>query len=279
MTMSAFSRMTLRTMFPRTITPARPRGTCQPKKLAGALSMIAALFVALPTLAAPPAPAPVETRAHVFTLEHRSATEAAALVRSMLTGRGTLEEQPRGNTLVVRDTPQVVSKVAAVLADFDQPLRDVRLDIKIVRAGPKTRSVVSPPVPVTGEDYVATLPPEQLAKLQKLLRYEEYRVLAEAGVTSRESESVTYTLGDDYDVSFKLGAVVGDRKIRLEGFRVEKRIASTNKARQLKPKELYHATFNLWLDRPFMLVLTQDESRQEALLIAISAHPEAATVE
>ncbi len=240
------------------------------------LSIVAALWVALPAFAAPP----TQTRAHVFTLEHRSTTEAAELVRSLLSTSGTLEEQPRGNTLVVRDTPNVVSKVAAILADFDQPLRDVRLEIKVVRAGPKSRSVVSPPVAHSGESkYVAELPKEQLAKLQELLRYEEYRVLAEAGVTSREGEAVDYTLGDDYDVSFKVGTVVGDRRLKLEGFRIQKRIHSTNKARQLRPKDLYHATFNIWLDKPFMLVLAHDERRKEALLIAISAHPEAATVE
>ena len=41
-----------------------------------------------------------------------------------------------------------------------------------------------------------------------------------------------------------------------------------------RAQELFHATLNLWIDRPFSLVLAQSESRQEALVVAISARRE-----
>ena len=63
--------------------------------------------------------------------------------------------------------------------------------------------------------------------------------------------------------------------MKLEGFRIVKQVENpTNKGRRLEPRELFHATLNLWIDRPFNLVLAQDESRQEALMVAISCRRE-----
>ncbi len=209
-------------------------------------------------------------RVYAYTLKHQPAHEALALIRPLLTTRGTVEVQPGSNTLVVRETRTALTSLTRVLAEFDHPPEELRFDIRIVRAGPK-RNVVSPPEP---EDF-GPLPEELAERLRELLRYDDYRVLAEAGVTSQEGEDVTYDLGQTYSVSFRSGTVVAGQRVKLEGFRIVKHAENaTNKTRQLKPRELFHATLNLWLGRPFNLVLAQDESRQEALMVAISVrHP------
>ena len=203
---------------------------------------------------------------YVHTFRYRDATLAAGLVRHKLSPRGTLEVQPSANTLVVRDIASILERVKPTLTDFDQPPAKVRLELRVVKAGPK--SVVSPPSPDGSE-----LPPEILSKLQSLLRYDSYQVLAEAAVSSLEGDSVDYSLGPDYSVSFKVGALMAQRRLHMEDFRIVERLSS-DKGRGLDPKQLFHADLNLWMDRPFTLVLTRDDSRQEALLVAITGHVE-----
>ncbi len=219
-----------------------------------------------------------ELRVYAYTLKHQQAHEALTLLRPLLSTRGTVEVQPGGNTLVIRETPAVIAHLSRLLPQFDRPLEDLRFDIRIVRAGPK-RHGISPPQPEAAEDPElagAEQLPEVLAKrLREYLRYDEYRVLAAAGVTSREGEEVTYALGESFSVSFRPAAVLAGRRVKLEDFRiVQKAQNPAVKSRQLEPRELFHATLNLWLDRPFNLVLAQDETRQEALMVAISCRRE-----
>ncbi len=208
------------------------------------------------------------TRVHAYTLNHQPAHEALALIRPLLSNQGTVEVQPGGNTLVIREQSTALPRLIRVLADFDHPPEQLRFDIRIVRAGPK-RNVISPP-----EDEPRGAGPlsEDLAsRLRELLRYDDYQVLAEAGVTSLEGEEVTYSLGQTYSVSFRPGTLMAGQRVKLEGFRILKHVTNpSNKGRQLKPRELFHATLNLWIDRPFNLVLAQDQKRQEALMVAIS---------
>lgn len=216
-------------------------------------------------------------RVHAHTLSYRSASEALPLVRPFLSPTGTVEEQPGGNTLVIRDTQTVIGRIVPVLERFDQPPEDLRFEIQIVRAGPR-RGGISPPQ----TDNDVELSSETIARLRELLRYEDYQVLAEAAVTSSEGQRVTYSLGQSYSVSFRLGNILGGSKasgerLRLEDFRILKHTrAPPNKGRQLEPQELFRATVNLWVDRPFNLVLPQNTTRQEALMVAISCYREGA---
>ena len=237
------------------------------------------LLCILSLLSAGPALAEAPTemlKVYAHTLQHRSAKDAMALIRPQLTNRGTIEEQPGSNTLVFRDTVSALAKVKATLTEFDRPPENLRLDIQVVKAGPKTRSIISPPS-ASAEQAVAELPEDLENRLRNLLRYEDYRVLAKAGVSSKEGDEVTYSLGERYDVSFKLGSVMGERRLKLEDFKIVKKIPATNKGRRLPPRQLFHATLNLWLEKPFTLVLAQDDSKQEALMIAISCHRETAS--
>lgn len=214
---------------------------------------------------------------YAYTLKHQPVQEAITLIRPYLSAGGTVEEQMRGNTLVIRDSAATLARIRPILEGFDRPPRDLRFDIQIIRAGPK-RQVISPPV----EDSADAVLSEELAsRLRDLLRYDDYRVLAEAAVTSKEGEEVTYSLGQSYSVSFRLGSILGSsalhgvsstrpERLKLQDFRILRHAGNTsNKGRQLEPRELFHATLNLWIDRPLNLVLAQDESRQEALMIAI----------
>lgn len=217
-----------------------------------------------------PPPQAIPLRVLAVSLRHVAAVEALNHVRPLLSPRGTVEMQPTANTVVVRDLDDAITRIAKALTDLDQPPQQVRFDIRVVQAGPK-RGMISPPV------AEAPLEEELARRLRGLLRYDDFRVLAQAAMSSSEGEQVAYSLGDGYDVSFKLGSIVGDQRVKLEGFKITRKpAAQADKSRRLEPRQLFQATLNLWLDKPFTLVLAQDEARQEALMIAISCRREPA---
>ncbi|MEL7060479.1 MAG: secretin N-terminal domain-containing protein [Acidobacteriota bacterium] len=209
-----------------------------------------------------------------YTLSHRDAADALEIVRPMLSARGTVEVQPHGNSLVVRDVRAAVDRIMPVLRRFDRPLEDLRFEISIVRAAER-RGIISPPEP-SPPTVDVELEPELAERLRALLRYDEYEVLAHAGLTSREGADVAYSLGGRYAVAFRSGNIFGDKRLKLEGFRVVREAPrTTDKGRRVDDQELFHATLNLWIDKPFV-VLAQSPAGGEALMITISCHREPA---
>lgn len=247
------------------------------RALPGALLAAVCLGLTVPAPAWAEPPEPLKVRAH--TLEHRATDEVIEQVRPLLSPRGTVEEQPQQRTLVIRDTAASIDEILALLESLDNPPRSLRFDIQVIRAGieppPTQHSVISPAQLQPPE---ADLPEELIERLRNFLRYEDFRILARAGVSSKEGEEVTYSLGDEYEVSFRLGNVLAEQRLKLESFRIREKIPqSANKGRRLEPRDLFHATLNVWLDRPFTLVLAQDGLRQEALMVAISCSPDDAS--
>ena len=72
---------------------------------------------------------------HAYTLRHQPAAEALALVHPLLSERGSVQLQPGGNTLVIRDEQAVVERVAALLREFDHAAKKLAIRIQVVRAG------------------------------------------------------------------------------------------------------------------------------------------------
>ena len=181
---------------------------------------------------------------HAYTLEHQPAVEAIGLIHPLLTKRGAVELQPGGNTLVIRDTAAVV--------------RPIHLEIKIVRAGLGTAE----------PEANRGLSPALLSRLRDLLRYQNYRLLADASIVAREAEEVAYRVGDDYRVSFRMGTLMADRRIKLHGFQVAHQLGNP------EPKELIHTNLNLWLSKPMILGLAKEEASKEALMVILTCNLE-----
>ncbi len=198
--------------------------------------------------AAAHAQAAIEER--VFVLEHQSAVEAVSLVYPYLSDGGAVELRPAGNALVVRDVAAVLESVATLLGDFDRPAQSMELQIQIVSAG-------------AGDQSDSELSPELVSRLQKLLRYRSYQLVASSRVDAAEGLDVLSALGPDYEVDFRLGLVGADRRVKLHGFRVLRRDGDSD----VKP--LIHTNLNLLLDRPMVLGLARTESSDTALMVVL----------
>jgi hypothetical protein len=190
---------------------------------------------------------------HAYALKHQRASEAVALVSPMLSPKGTIELQLEGNTLVIRDTQAAIDRILVVLRRFDHPPRPLGMEIFIVRA----HRAPAPPRAVPSD-----LPGDLTQRLQQILPYEVFRLQAQARLDTREGEEVTFNVGDDYQISFRVGTVLADGRIKLNDFRIDRR----------SPRKvgLIHTHLTLWLDQTMSLGLAKSEASREALMVVMT---------
>lgn len=191
---------------------------------------------------------------YAYTLRHKPAAEALMLIRPLLTAHGTVELQPGGNTLVVRDTLAALGRIVPALRGYDRPPVPLRMEVMVVRAD-------SRPMP---RQAGRTLPSWLEERLRSLLRWDYYHVLADSGVQTREGQSVTHEVGERYGVSFRMGSVLSGDRVKLHDFKVW-RVGGAERG-----EPLVEATLNLWLDKPKVLGLANSESSNHALMVVLT---------
>ncbi len=212
------------------------------------------------------------TSVYAHTFRHQQASDAIALVRLVLSPTGSVELQPAGNSLVVRDRVARIAHIQRLLGQFDHPLQDLRFEINVLRAGGSSASPVG-----AGGSGKNTLPADLVARLKDLLRYESYELLARTELSLKEGEAVTYALGDRYSVSFRPGTILADRRMRLQDFEILQRSPeSANKSRRLEPHRLVQTHLNLWMDQVFVLAVAQKDggANDGVLMVAITCRRE-----
>ena len=196
---------------------------------------------------------------HAFFLKYQRASDALPLVHPLLSPHGTVELQPGDNTLVIRDTATALARILPVLRKFDHPVRSLQMEIFLVRA---SRAQISPVVPRSD------LPEELTQNLRQLLPYDTYKMQSQARLATREGESVTYDLGDDFQIDFRLGTVLADGRVKLSDFHIAR---MTPAGRQ----EMIHTNLNLWLDQTMSLGLAKSEKSREALMVVLTLKEDA----
>jgi hypothetical protein len=210
---------------------------------------------------------PDELVVHAHTLRYQRAVEAIPLIQPLLSSRGTLELQPGGNTLVIRDTVAALARIVPKLRAFDHPSQPLKVEILIVRA---SRALVSPPV------ARSDLPDALTHELRELLPYDIYELQAQAQLATQEGQAVAYELGEDYLVSFRLGTLLEAQRIKLANFDISRRAANRKTT-----VPLVHTSLSLSLNQTMSLGLARSEGSRDALIIIVTVrrgdprlHPE-----
>lgn len=196
-------------------------------------------------------------QAYAYTLRNKSAAEALVLIRPLLSQRGTVELQPGGNTLVVRDSLAALGRIVPTLRAYDRPAERLRLQVMIVRA--LSEPVDGPPG--------RSLPSWLEDRLQALLRWDYYQILAEAGLDTHEGEDLVHEVGGLYGLSFRVGTLYRDERVKLHDFKIW-RASPVSPAGSEHP--LLEATLNLWLEKPKVLGLANSESSDHALMVVLT---------
>ena len=204
---------------------------------------------------------PAALRVRLVTLENQPAEEAVKLVLPLLSSQGSVEVQPGGNTVVIRDTLASLTRILPILADFDHPRRRVDVSVWLFRAHHS---------PFSPSGAVTPAIPELSAVVETLrrhLRYADYELLGEDHARAREGETATLDLERGFRVRFRVGTVLGTQRLRLGGFEVS-RSPEAGEA-----TSLLRSNLNLWLDRPAVVALTRPPGDgggdEKALLVVI----------
>ena len=199
-------------------------------------------------------------RVRLVSLENQPAEEAVKLVMPLLSSQGSVEVQPGGNTVVIRDTLAALARILPILAEFDHPRRVVDVSVWLFRAHhtPFSPSVVTPALPELSA-VVETL--------RRHLRYADYELVGEDHARPREGEVATLDLEQGFRVRFRVGTVLGSQRVRLAGFEVSREPRTGDTA------SLLRSNLNLWLDRPAVVALTRPPGEggrdEKALLVVI----------
>jgi hypothetical protein len=221
------------------------------------VSLLWALALTVPALPVAPqsAPGPRDVVTRAYTFKYQRASEAVVMVYPLLSSKGTVELQPSGNTLVIRDTVTAVQKIMPALRAYDHPSRSLRLEIYVVKA---SRSTVSPQV------QRSDLPEDLTKRLRGMFAYDSFQKQAQAQLAGAEGQWVVYELGPDYKVSFRFGSLSEDRQVKLSSFRIARR--EEGKAEAV----LLHANLMLPIDHTTSLGIASSESSPEALMVVLT---------
>lgn len=233
--------------------------TLSSRSAAAVLGLILACLVAWLGPGAGPASSQVsgnpETtfQVYAYTLQYKDPLEALPLIEPLLSQKGTVELQPGGKTLVVRDTLAALGRIVPALRAFDRPPQELRIEVMIVRAD-------SRPHPSSTSDQL----PEWLEeRLRGLLRWDFYTLIARSGLETREDEGVTHEIGHRYGLSFRPGTLMAGDRLRLHDFKIWR-------VGQEDAEPLIEATLNLWLGKPKVLGLANSESSERALMVVLT---------
>lgn len=201
-------------------------------------------------------PGPQTQQLYAYTLRHQPARDAIDVVQRMLSPEGKITLRQGSSTLEIRDTPETVRQVASFLRSFDHAPLTLRFEVMVVQA-------INPPVSPQPQDS-PEIPRSLISEWRKVLRFQTYQLLARAEIEPRENEQVTYEMADGYRVSFRVGTLLANRRIKLHGLRLAKLQADGE-----TETTLIHSTLNPWVGRPTTLGIPQSGTEHSALMLVV----------
>ncbi len=148
-------------------------------------SILTLLVTLLATIATA---ATVETVSRVFTLEHISVSEASAAVQPLLSDHGSLILQPSRSRLTVQDLPQVVDRVAILVADLDTLPDSYSVQVELFEGG--------------SEPYSAAMQAQVDQRLRKMFKFASFRLLGSAVLEGELGSPAQADLGGGFQISF-----------------------------------------------------------------------------
>ncbi|MEO8380539.1 MAG: secretin N-terminal domain-containing protein [Acidobacteriota bacterium] len=187
-----------------------------------------------------------------FQFKHKQADQAAAMIKSLMSGSGSFTVQPTANSLVVTDDPENLKRIAAAIAQFDAPPQPFQLSVRLVSAA---RGGGGRRVPENLRDIESKL---------ALLRYDTVEALGSANVDGKEGDAGTVDLAT-YRADFHFGEYdPASDSIKISDFKLS-RLDGDQVAPMMK------TTLNLKLGQTVIMAVTRDAQSQRALMMVLSA--------
>ncbi len=217
--------------------------------------------LAVPAAAAPLAPgsaAESDASVRVFVLKYRRVEEAALLIRPHLSESASVTLTPRLNAMTITDREENLKTVAKVIADFDAPPRGFSFAIKLVRARTDAPAgTISQEIGGLG------------AKLKSMFQFNDYALLDSAVIQGVEGKPLSYRLGDEYVLTFSIGAAGSGEELLLSPFALS-RVKKDEQGR-LSTVPLYRASITVTLNQTLVVGASKEEGSKNALILILLA--------
>ncbi|HYV42691.1 MAG TPA: secretin N-terminal domain-containing protein [Thermoanaerobaculia bacterium] len=229
--------------------------------LFAALMAISLTALAVPAAAAPPVagstPA-ADASVRVFVLKYRRVEEAALLIRPHLSESASVTLTPRLNAMTITDREENLKTVAKVIAEFDAPPRGFSFAVKLVRA--RTDAPAG-----TIAQEIGGLG----AKLKSMFQFNDYALLDSAVIQGVEGRPLSYRLGDEYVLTFSIGAAGSGEELLLSPFALSR----MKKDEQGRPSTvpLYRASITVTLNQTLVVGASKEEGSKNALILILLA--------
>lgn len=191
----------------------------------------------------------------VFVLRYKRVEEATLLVRPLLSDSGSILLQPKINAMTITDRPAALNTIGQALAQFDVPPRGFSIAVKMVRArADASAGDLSKEIGGIGN------------KLREVFRFNDYALIDSAVLGGAEGESVTYLLGGEYRLSFRIEPAGQGSTLRLSSFALARE--RTVGGRRVDAP-LFRTTLNVGLNQTLVLGASKEEASKKALLLIL----------
>jgi len=218
---------------------------------------LACAFAVLFVVAAVPSQAR-EVRA--FPVRFRPVREVAALIEPLISPDGSFTVQPKFNLITVQDEPDVLDKVAKLLAEWDVPPLSYRVRIRVLLG------TTVPPTPGPPGPLISGLG----ADLSKVFHYTSYQEVETLQITATEGTVVEALAGGRYHLHFVLRALPGDPdRVQFAQFEVSRKEQGTAEAEVLR--SLLRTTVSLQVGQTAIVAAARSEAASQGLILVLWA--------
>jgi hypothetical protein len=219
------------------------------RKLPGALALIACVVAAADA-----------RELRVFPIHHRPVHELAALIEPLLSADGSFTVQPKFNLITVQDDPEVLDKVAKLLAEWDVPPLSYRVRVRVLLG------TTVPPTPGPPGPLISGIG----ADLSKVFHYTSYQDVETIQLTATEGTVVEALAGGRYHLHFVLRALPGDpNRVQFTQFEVARREQGATEAEAMR--SLLRTTVSLQVGQTAIVAAARSEGASQGLILVLWA--------
>jgi hypothetical protein len=160
-------------------------------------NLVCSLTVAL-CLAVAATAADSPTTVRVFNLHFTSAAEASSAVQPLLSENGSLTVHPGKSILTVQDTPEVVARVADVIARLESPPKRFQIAVELLEG--------------TRKPLAANARVEVDRRVTRMFPFSSYRSIGSALIEGEVGSAATADIGEGHRLSFVVAPVRVSKK-------------------------------------------------------------------
>jgi hypothetical protein len=194
----------------------------------------------------------------VFVLRYKRVEEATLLVRPLLSDSGSIVLQARINALTITDHPAALAAITQALSQFDVPPRGYSIAVKMVRArADASAGDLSREIGGIGN------------KLREVFRFNDYALIDSAVLAGAEGDSVSYLLGGEYRLSFRIEPAGQGTTLRLAAFSLARERPVPGPGGRHIVSPLFRTTLNVGLNQTLVLGASKEEASKKALLLIL----------